>query len=207
MEFWIRRRVLMSFKNMMYVVSESLEILHSFWNRFTCHYLCNKRDVLHNWIKMSSAPAENQTWMRLIARNLKSFNNLYLLTTKIHENMKYENLYQFVISTDSIIISLNSFTASGDFCHLLITFENSLDPDQNVGPDLDPNCMTLWWYSWKTFLKNLILKNKNPQTTKKHIKLPSMQRVNLTWLGSLASHIKLPSMQRVNLTWLGSLVS
>ena len=31
--------------------------------------------------------------------------------------------------------------ASGDFCHLLITFANSLDPDparQNVRPDLDP---------------------------------------------------------------------
>ena len=31
-------------------------------------------------------------------------------------------------------------------CRLLITFANSLDPDQarqNVGPDLDPNCLTL----------------------------------------------------------------
>ena len=30
--------------------------------------------------------------------------------------------------------------------HLLITFSNSLDPDQarqNVGPNLDPNCLTL----------------------------------------------------------------
>ena len=39
----------------------------------------------------------------------------------------------------------NSLPASGDFCHLLITFANSLDPDQaqqNVGPDLDPNCLT-----------------------------------------------------------------
>ena len=35
---------------------------------------------------------------------------------------------------------------SGDFCRLLITFANSLDSDQarqNVGPDLDPNCLTL----------------------------------------------------------------
>ena len=32
----------------------------------------------------------------------------------------------------------NSLPASGDLCHLLITFTNSLDPDQNVGPDLDP---------------------------------------------------------------------
>ena len=35
---------------------------------------------------------------------------------------------------------------SWDFCHLLITFANSLEPDQgrqNVGPDLDPDCLTL----------------------------------------------------------------
>ena len=41
---------------------------------------------------------------------------------------------------------INSFLASGDFCHLLISFSNSLDPDQdgqNVGPDLDPNRLTL----------------------------------------------------------------
>ena len=39
----------------------------------------------------------------------------------------------------------NSLPASGNFCHLLITFANSFDPDQtrqNVGPDLDPNCLT-----------------------------------------------------------------
>ena len=50
---------------------------------------------------------------------------------------------------------INSFPASGNFCRLLINFVNSLDPDQaqqNVGPDLDPNCLTLWWYSWKIFL-------------------------------------------------------
>ena len=42
----------------------------------------------------------------------------------------------------------NSFLARLDFCHLLLTvvFANSLDPDQNqqnVGPDLDPNSLTL----------------------------------------------------------------
>ena len=62
----------------------------------------------------------------------------------------------------------NSFPACGDFCRLLITFANSLDPDQawqNVGPDLDPNCLTLWLYCWKIFLKKLILK-RNPHATK-----------------------------------------
>ena len=41
---------------------------------------------------------------------------------------------------------INSFLACGNFCRLLITFANSLDPDQdrqNVGPDLDPNRLTL----------------------------------------------------------------
>ena len=72
-----------------------------------------------------------------------------------------------------------NFPASNDFCCLLITFANSLDPDQarqNIGPDLDPNCLTLWWYSWKIFFKKDNLKKQNPQTTKKHAKLPSMQR-------------------------------
>ena len=39
-----------------------------------------------------------------------------------------------------------SFLAGGIFRRLLISFVNSLDPDQarqNVGPDLDPNCLTL----------------------------------------------------------------
>ena len=34
------------------------------------------------------------------------------------------------------------YTVIDNFCHLLITFANSLDPDQsrqNVAPDLDPN--------------------------------------------------------------------
>ena len=41
----------------------------------------------------------------------------------------------------------NPFLASGDLCRLLVVFANSLDPDQdqqNVSPDLDPNCLTLW---------------------------------------------------------------
>ena len=40
----------------------------------------------------------------------------------------------------------NIFFASSNFCRLLITFANSLDPDQdrkNVGPDLNPNSFTL----------------------------------------------------------------
>ena len=45
---------------------------------------------------------------------------------------------------------------SGNYYHLLKTFTNSLEPDedqQNVGPDLDPNALTLLYCSWKIFLK------------------------------------------------------
>ena len=31
--------------------------------------------------------------------------------------------------------------------------QKKLDPGQNVGPDLDLNCLTLWWFSWKIFLE------------------------------------------------------
>ena len=45
--------------------------------------------------------------------------------------------------------AFNSLPAGGNFCHLLITFANSLDPDQaqqNIGPDLDLNLLTPWLY-------------------------------------------------------------
>ena len=38
-------------------------------------------------------------------------------------------------------------------------FQNSLDPDQAwhaVGSDVDPNCLTLWWYS-KIYIKHVDL--------------------------------------------------
>ena len=65
-------------------------------------------------------------------------------------------------------------------CHLLITFANSLEPDQArhlVGPDLDPNCLTLI-----VFLKELIIKvhlKKKSAYVKKQAKLSSRQRVKL----------------------------
>ena len=50
---------------------------------------------------------------------------------------------QKVASTSCFVF--NSLSTRGDFCCLLKTFANSLDPDQarhNVGPDQDPNCLT-----------------------------------------------------------------
>ena len=53
---------------------------------------------------------------------------------------------------------LNSLPAGDIFCRLPITFANSVDPDQArhfVGPDLDPNCLTLM-----IFLKIIFLEKK-----------------------------------------------
>ena len=54
---------------------------------------------------------------------------------------------------------LNSLLAS-DFFLLLITFANSLDPDQdwvrqNIGPDLDPNCFDADGIFLKEFFKKV----------------------------------------------------
>ena len=46
----------------------------------------------------------------------------------------------------SVLDVTKLFLAKCDFCRLLITFANGLDPDQdrqNVGPDLVPNRLTL----------------------------------------------------------------
>ena len=77
---------------------------------------------------------------------------------------------------------LNSLLAS-DFFLLLIIFANSLDPDQdwvrqNIGPDLDPNCFDADGIFLKEFFKKVNFE-KNQQTTKKHAKLPSRQKVKV----------------------------
>ena len=57
--------------------------------------------------------------------------------------IKQSFVYCFYVVESS---SLNSFDASGNFCHLSVTFANSLDQDQhrqNSGPALDPNGLTL----------------------------------------------------------------
>ena len=48
-------------------------------------------------------------------------------------------------------------------CRLMKTFTNSFDQDQTrqyAGPDLDPNCVTLWWYSWKNVMKTINFEKK-----------------------------------------------
>ena len=62
------------------------------------------------------------------------------------QNFKDNNINTGICSIVLKQLTLNSFPTGDDFCHLLITFANSLDSnqaEQNVGPDLDPNCLTL----------------------------------------------------------------
>ena len=56
----------------------------------------------------------------------------------------------------------------------------------SVKPDLDPNCLSLWWYSWENFSKKLILKKKTADVTKAwkitqdaELIVSRMKRVNL----------------------------
>ena len=60
--------------------------------------------------------------------------NSFLTSGNLHDHVNFGNN------------PLNSFLTSGNLYYLLITFANSLDPDQVrhfVGLDLDPNCLTL----------------------------------------------------------------
>ena len=54
-------------------------------------------------------------------------------------------IFNYMVSLQHLTVWL-LVTTNDDFCHLLITFANSLESDQarqNVGPDLDPNCLIL----------------------------------------------------------------
>ena len=53
---------------------------------------------------------------------------------------------EFRINPENFHVCINSFLASSQFCRMLKTIANSLEPDQdrqNVSPDLAPNCLTL----------------------------------------------------------------
>ena len=63
-------------------------------------------------------------------------------------------------------------------CRLLITFANSLDPDQDhqkVGPDLDPNCLCC-----THFLKKLILKKMSADDKENMKNYPACKELNIS---------------------------
>ena len=63
-------------------------------------------------------------------------------------------------------------------CRLLITFANSLEPDQdqqNVGPDLDPNCLCS-----THFVKELILKKKSADDKENMKNYPACKELKIS---------------------------
>ena len=83
-----------------------------------------------------SAGPESLMWsMRLLKDEHEKLDMLKVHLTKA-ETASRKGLFKI----------LSSFLYSGNFCNLLVTFANSLDPDQdrqNIGLDLDPNRLTL----------------------------------------------------------------
>ena len=77
-----------------------------------------------------------------------------------------------------VSFNFDSYLANGDFFCLLITFANSLYPDQDqqsISLDQDPNPWTLIAFL-KEFFEKFNLKKQQQQTTENHEKLPSMQK-------------------------------
>ena len=72
----------------------------------------------------------------------------YTVTVIAYFTNDVDEVYSGALAKEQAIGKiLNLFQTSGNFCCMLITFANSLDPDQdrpNVGSDLDPNSLTLW---------------------------------------------------------------
>ena len=78
------------------------------------------------------------------------------------------------------IIKMLLFTlpASDNFCHLLISFTNSLDPDQdrqNVGPDLEHN--RLKYYYTEIFFEKVIFSLNVNRGQQEHERIPNMERL------------------------------
>ena len=84
------------------------------------------------------------------------FDKSWYLSAK-HIYIYLYGCYQFVYTEYELKVNFKLFLASGNFCHLLITFANSLDPDQDqhVGSDLDPNCLTCQSWSVLTWIQTV----------------------------------------------------
>ena len=76
-------------------------------------------------------------------------------------------------------VTLNLTPLVANFCCLLKTFANRLDPDQarqNVRPDLDPNYLILWWYSFFFFFFKVFYKKKTHRWQKSMQNYPACKK-------------------------------
>ena len=76
----------------------------------------------------------------------KTVQLIYREKQNLHQNACFSK--SFISSTffANAAFPFNSFPTSGKLLLSVDNFANSLDPDQarqNMGPDLDPNCLTL----------------------------------------------------------------
>ena len=71
----------------------------------------------------------------------------------------------------------------------LVSSANSLDPDQKVGHDLDPNYLIIWWYSSKNFFNKANFEKKLADTEK------CMQNYTACNLLALTGHLQCANRQ------------
>ena len=80
------------------------------------------------------------------------------------------------------------------------TFANSLNLDQarhNVGPDLDPSSLTLWWYSWKNLSKQLFFE-KISRRQKRMQNYPAGKQLIGQWIMKIFKGWSLIKAMKVN---------
>ena len=92
---------------------------------------------------LNASPNQGLPWLRICC------SQHFSQTEKLEPNeINFsQGFSQKVVSTSCFVF--NSLPTRGNICCLMITFANSLDQDQaqqDVGPDLDPNCLTPGWY-------------------------------------------------------------
>ena len=115
-----------------------------------------------SWLRQIVPMRENATTMSVIGKltscSVMSLGVMYLVWNSkriIKQSSRRRRfgkkvMLSFICVGRYITERINSFHAAIydlNFCCLLITFANSLDPDQdgqNIGPDLDPNSLTHW---------------------------------------------------------------
>ena len=111
------------------------------------------------------------TWTLSNERDSNVFSSIMVLENimvSIISMGRYENFYLLFFlalihyHNHSILFMLMTTLLSAD--NLCKQFNPHQDP-QNVGPDLDANCMTLWDRLWKDFLKKFNFE-KSQKTTK-----------------------------------------
>ena len=104
--------------------------------------------------------------------------SLLLLMLLSVDTMKYDDSFECPHNNnfcEAGLVSISIFaTCSGNFCHLLITFANSLNPDQdrqNIGPDLATKGLTLNLITFlKEFIEKIILMKTNTCKITQHAK-------------------------------------